>query len=117
MQVRYRRLDKEPASSSCAESSAAPKPYIETVTVFVPDVWNLAPASSDFTNLHSLLKGQLESKLAELADPPPSVEEEKPLAAAEEAIAAPPSDEPMPKTEVLVWLMIDTQRVGLVFSF
>lgn len=58
LEVRYRRVEKE-AKSERAE------PWIETVAVFVPDVWSLMPTQAEFELAQERMKTQLQEKLAE----------------------------------------------------
>lgn len=57
VELRYRRCDKEKPGDDAR---------VETVVVFVPDVWTLMPTQAEFDAICSTMKEQLASKLAEL---------------------------------------------------
>uniref|UniRef100_A0A915JT59 DBC1/CARP1 catalytically inactive NUDIX hydrolase domain-containing protein n=1 Tax=Romanomermis culicivorax TaxID=13658 RepID=A0A915JT59_ROMCU len=62
LEIRYRRSKDDSGNQSTSNSFGD----FETVTIFLPDVWNLCPNESEFSNLQTLLKNQLESKFAVL---------------------------------------------------
>lgn len=68
MEVRYRRIDKEISKddASSMDADIAVDRRVDTVVIFVPDVWNVVPTKLEFEGLQNLLKRQLESKLSSL---------------------------------------------------
>ena len=70
MELRYRRIDKEKATSSSGIVDTSSTARVDTVAIYVPDIWSVMPTKIEFEELQTLLKSQLDTKLVDLDKKP-----------------------------------------------
>src|SRR5690242_10240465 len=85
LEVRYHRIEKEPAGSTGVPGTKKPgdaPSVVETVVIFIPDVWSVVPTRNEFEVAAEAMKKQRDEKIAELDKP-----KEEPQPAAQPAAA------------------------------